>query len=105
MNKELLLEYAEIKSRIKELNTRLEEIKPIIVTGMEDKSLDELTVEDVGKFFFKERRTWIYPIELESAEKQLKADKKVAQQKGTATCDITRELNFRGINENNNIEE
>jgi hypothetical protein len=83
----------------------MEELKPIILTSMLEDNHDELILPDIGKFYLKERRTWTYPEEIDIMEKTLKADKKIAQQVGTATCDITKELNFRGINENIKTEE
>jgi len=104
MNKEQLLRYAFLKSEIKSMTKELDELKPTIVETMNELEKDELILPDVGKFYFKERRTWIYPMDITNMEAQLKADKKVAQQKGTATCDISRDLNFRGQNEQGNEE-
>lgn len=105
MNKEKLLRYATLKSEIKRLTEELEQIKPDIITEMNDGGHEEVILPEIGKFYFKERRTWTYPEEIELAETQLKANKKVAQQVGSATCEISKELNFRGQNENTSIEE
>lgn len=91
--------YALLKAQIKALTNELDELKPSIISEMETEAMDEVVLPEIGKFYFKERRTWTYPEELEAFEKQLKADKKVAQQKGTATCEISKELNFRGVGE------
>jgi hypothetical protein len=92
--------YASLKAQIKALSDELEILKPTIVSEMESEAMDEVVLPEIGKFYFKERRIWTYPEELEAFEKQLKADKKVAQQKGTATCEIAKDLTFRGIGEN-----
>jgi len=100
MTKDLLTRYSTLKAQIKALEAEVEEIKPTIVSEMESEAMDEVLLPNVGKLYFKERRIWTYPEVIDTLEKQLKADKKVAQQKGTATCEIARDLTFRGLDEN-----
>ena len=99
MTKDQLLRYATLKSEIKRLTTEMNELNPIIFNSMLEDNHDEIILPEVGKFYLKERRIWTYPEEINEKEIVLKADKKRAQQVGTATCDITKELNFRGANE------
>jgi len=102
MKKELLQRYASLKSDIKRMTAELETIKPEIVEMMEESGTDEVVLPDTGKFFFKERRVWTYDEYINDREKELKAEKKIAQQKGKASCEIIRDLNFRGKDEQGN---
>lgn len=99
MNKDIFTRYASLKAQIKSLTNEMEEIKPSVILEMERSEKEEVVLPDIGKIFFKDRRVWTYPVDIEEMEKKLKADKKVAQQKGYATCEINKDLNFRGIDE------
>jgi hypothetical protein len=99
MTKSNFERYASLKAQIKALQAEVEELAPTLIDEMDSEAMDEAIIPNVGTFYFKERRIWTYPEELVAFETQLKADKKTAQQKGSATCDIMRDLTFRGVSE------
>jgi len=85
IDKDVLLEYAELKAKIKDMEARVSEIAPSILEVMTSSGAEQLDVKGTGKFTLSPYRTWTYPEEISIMEKDLKALKKDAEQKGTAT--------------------
>ena len=85
IDKDVLLEYAELKAKIKEMEARVSEIAPSILEVMTSTGSKQIEVKGTGKFTLSPCRTWTYPEELVTIETDLEAKKKGAKQKGTAT--------------------
>ena len=81
MNKELLAKYAELKQIVTEAEAQLDELKPQVIEMMGDNDAIET---DFGTFSLSKRRTWTYSPAITEREKQLKVDKKLEEQLGTA---------------------
>ena len=94
MDKELFNEYGRIKNQIKELEGQLEPMKEKILEQIGDRE-DPVDV-DCGTFTISKRRTYTYPKEIESLEKRLKEEKKIAERTGAATYVEARILKFEG---------
>lgn len=85
IDKDTLLEYAELKAKIKEIEERIKEIAPTILEVLTSTGSEEIDVKGTGKFILSLYRTWTYPQEIVTIEETLKAKKKESEQKGTAT--------------------
>lgn len=79
--KALFTEYAELKTAIKELEAKCDEIKPQLVTLIpRDATIDTGT----GTFTLATRRVWHYSDETTNMETELKSRKKEEEQTGVA---------------------
>ena len=76
MNDQSLRDYADIKNKIKLLESQLDELKPIVMDMVLDGEQKSLST-DFGTFIVKERRTFEYPEEIRAKEIELKALKDV----------------------------
>lgn len=83
-HKETLNNYAEIKSKIKELEAKADELNPLVLDIMQELEVEEIELGDTGKLSMGERRTWKYPSFIQEKEKELKEEKKKAEQTGSA---------------------
>jgi regulator of replication initiation timing len=100
MNKEILSRYAALKRDIAQAETELDELKPQVIEMMGDNDAIET---DFGTFSISKRRTWTYTPALTEKEKQLKVDKKLEEQLGTATYTEAPVLMYRQLtNKENN---
>lgn len=102
MDKEKLKRYIELKDSIRKAEAEIDELKPLIVSEMEEEGKEELVIENMGKFYFTEKRKWKYPFDIVQAEKKLKEDKKTAERVGTAESETIRIFNFRFQDEQGN---
>lgn len=85
-------EYEELKAKAKEIDTRLEELKPFILPLVpEDK---ELQGKD-GYFYIQKKAKWKYSSDIVSREKDLKKDKEREEANGTAEPTYTPILYYR----------
>lgn len=82
--KDLLNKYAELKLKAKALEQELEELNPQVLSIMQETAVEEIEVGDLGKLTMASRRTWVYPEFIQEKEKELKKEKKEAEQTGTA---------------------
>lgn len=100
INENLLADYAELKTQEKAVAEKLKELAPQIVEQMGKNEAEEIETS-YGKFSISKRRSWTYPEDLMARETVLKADKKKAEQVGTATYEETPFLVYRaeGIKE------
>lgn len=87
-HKDVLEKYAKIKGEIKKLELELEIYNPQILDIMQSDGLEELSLEKLATFSLAQRRTWVYPLEIQGEEKSLKEKKKVAEQTGEASCTL-----------------
>lgn len=84
VSKETLEEYASLKTDIKALEVRADELKKEIEEAMIAEELEEVSF-DSGKIALQSKKKWTYPQEIVTEEENLKAKKKAAEQLGTAT--------------------
>ena len=82
--KDILNSYAELKLKAKELEAQIDELNPQVLEIMKESAVEEIEIGDLGKLTMASRRTWIYPEFIQLKEKELKAEKKEAEQTGTA---------------------
>jgi hypothetical protein len=95
----VLKEYAVIKAEIKALEEKAETLNPSVLAIMQDADVEELTLTDLGKLTLGSRRAWTYPEPILEKEKALKAEKKEAEQLGTATYEEKQYVIFKKISE------
>lgn len=82
--KENFLRYAEIKKQIKELESELEELQPLVFSDMEEIGPDAKVETELGAFSFMKRKAWKYSETVVEKEKALKDLKKNEEADGTA---------------------
>lgn len=82
--KTILESYAELKLKAKEIEVQLDELNPQVLEIMKEDALEEVEVGDLGKLTMASRRTWTYPEVIQTKEKELNAEKKEAEQTGSA---------------------
>ena len=80
---------AEIKFTIGSLEAEAKEIQAKALQEMRDSNTEEIVAEGLGKLVLASKSKWSYPQEIVEAETQLKANKKAAEQGGTATNNPT----------------
>lgn len=81
--KDILNKWAAIKKDINVLEKQAEELKEEVGNILISEEVGEVSIGD-DKISLSSRRTWKYPEEITEREKTLKADKKTAEQLGTA---------------------
>lgn len=91
-------EYAEVKSKIKELEAKADLLNPEVLEIMRTKDVEEIVLE-TGKLTLGARRTWKYSSDIQSAEKFLKEKKKIEEQTGKADYEEKKYLIFKGNRE------
>jgi len=82
--KDILNKYAYLKLKVKALEEEMDELNPQVLEIMKESAVEEIEVGDLGKLTMASRRTWIYPEFIQEKEKELKREKKEAEQTGTA---------------------
>lgn len=80
---------AELKLKIGEMEAEAKEIQAEALQELRDTNKDEIVVEGLGKLVLSSKSKFTYPTEIVEAETKLKADKKAAEQLGTATNNPT----------------
>ena len=94
MKKELFEKYAKLKIQAKELDAEIKGLNPLVKQEMLKAEKDEVELESVGKFSFKETRIWTYPDEIVKMEKALEEEKTKAKRTGAAKSDVRQDLLF-----------
>lgn len=93
--KEKLKLYASLKAQISSLEDKLEQIKPEIVSIVEELNPIDKTIEtDWGTFEMVQKRKYIYPQSIVDAETEIKAKKKELEATGEAEFEISPYLKF-----------
>jgi len=80
---------AELKLGIAKMKSEADEIQAAALIEMKDTNAEELVAEGLGKLVLVSKAKWVYPESISKAEAKLKADKKSAEQLGTATNNPT----------------
>ena len=80
----ILRNYSELKIKIKALEAQADELNPFVLESLQVSGAEEVDIEDLGKIVLANRRTWEYPAEIKEKEDTVKAEKKEAEQLGTA---------------------
>lgn len=88
----LFLEYAELKDKIKILTEQAKALEPEVMEAMKDQ--DKVKME-IGTFSIGTRKKYKYPMNVEVAEKVAKELKKAAEEDGTAIATETKVLSYR----------
>lgn len=97
--KDTLNEYAKIKSEIKLLEVKADELNPKALNIIQESGAKEVQIAELGKLSLASRRTWKYPKVILDMEDSLKAKKKEAEQRGTADYVEKHYLLFKGNKE------
>jgi len=82
--KDTLNVYAKIKGEIKLLESKADELNPLVLEVMQASEVEEIEIDEVGKLSLGSRRTWKYSQEVQDLEKTLKSEKKTEEQTGKA---------------------
>ncbi len=100
MNKDLLIEYAELKKQEKAITTKLEEYKPQVLEILLDAGIDEenpVELKDVGTFSIGKRRKYIYSDKVKSLESLMKEEMATEERTGEAKYNETTYTIFKEI--------
>ena len=92
--KEHLTEYANLKIETAIKEERMAQLNLLISEEMKKQEVDEINLEEMGKFSLYMKRKWLYPAEVKSAEEAAKKLKAEAEAKGTATYEESSVLKF-----------
>lgn len=90
--KEAALAYEQTKIQIKELETKLEELKPTVLAGVPEDS--EVALEH-GSLYVQKKAKWTYSEEVQMLEKTVKERKKEEEAKGFATAEYSDVLVYK----------
>lgn len=93
MNKQLLTDYAAIKSSIKELEEQAKELSKAILSELDEAGADKVET-DLGAFIVIPRKTWKFSPAVTQAEEALDGLKLQEQQTGVATFTESKSLRF-----------
>lgn len=95
--KDVLNEYADIKSQIKVLEAAAELRNPMVLEIMVDNELGEISIPDMGKLSMASRRTWKYTNKVTELDKTLKEQKQLEERVGDATYTEKSYVVFKGL--------
>ena len=90
--KEALREYEELKLASKEMEVRMDELKPIILEGIED---DQKIETDNGAFTIVKKPKYYYSEEHDMKAKELKDMEKKEVQTGVASVEYSRFVMYK----------
>jgi hypothetical protein len=90
--KNVFLEYAEIKEKIKSLTEQAKELEGELMEEMKEQKSLKL---EYGTFSVVARKKWEYPMNVQVAEKVAKELKKAAEIDGTATATETKFITYK----------
>jgi len=95
MEKEKFIEYANLKSQIKVLENKIDELKPFIVELVLKMNPQDKTVEtELGTFTMVPKRKYTYSVIVDQKESELKEAKKVEEATGIAKYEESEYLKF-----------
>ena len=94
MNKENYKLYAELEQQKKDIEEKQKKIKEEIVSEMIEQQADTIKA-DFGTFSLTKRKTWKYSDTVEKLNEQVKTQKKLEEENGTATFEENQSLMFR----------
>ena len=97
--KDILNEYAKIKSEIKTLESMADLLNPKVLELMEESGAEEIAIGDMGKLSMGSRRNWKYTDKVKSLDEALKDQKKLEEQTGTAEYTEKKYVIFKGNKE------
>lgn len=100
MNKDLLIEYAELKKQEKEISAKIDEFKPKVMEMLLEVGIDEehpVELADVGTFSLGKRRKYVYSDRVQSLEKTIKEEKEREERTGEAQYNETTYTIFKEI--------
>jgi len=90
--KQVLLEYEELKLQEKQIKSRLDELKPVVLEVVPEET--KVNVTD-GYFERKKRDNWTFGPDIQTHEQSLKDEKAAAIAKGEATNNPTFYIEYR----------
>lgn len=99
-NKDVLNEYAKIKSEIKLLEAKADELNPRVLEVMQTLEVEEIAIGELGKVSLGSRRTWKYTTETLNLKKSFEEAKKFEEQTGKADYTEKHYVIFKSLNEN-----
>ena len=89
-------EYVSLIEQKRQLEKRLNELKPSIISTMEEQESTQISKGNVT-LQLHARKVWVYSVEIEKAEIALKAQKRIEQCDGSAAYSETKYLTVRGV--------
>lgn len=95
MKKELFQKYAELKLKVKELETEMSEISPDILAEIIEAGVDKVEM-DAGQFIIESRKTWKFSDDLENLKVEIKNKEKEEMATGVAEFEEKKFLKFLG---------
>jgi hypothetical protein len=95
MNTELFKEYADLKTNIKLMEARVDELNKTLLEQVLEAGADTKVQVPQGSFTIMMRKKWTYPPEVLQLREELKQEEKIAQQTATATFEEEPTLMFR----------
>lgn len=94
MTKELFEEYANLKEQEKEIEAKIDELKPKILSEMEAAETDKVETEQ-GNFTITKKKTWTFTEKVHAVELQLDSIKDQERADGSATFEEKPVLMFK----------
>lgn len=86
--------YARLKIQEKEIAKQLEELKPTVLAGLEERGLDKQPTS-LGDFTIQKKKSWTYSENVAEQTSRLKQMKDSEEADGTATFEETSILAFK----------
>jgi hypothetical protein len=93
--KQLLKEYAVLKREEKAVAKQIKDRKDAVLNVLLENKVDEVELEEGGKFIVYPRRTYTYSDSVRTKDKELTAAKEAEEQDGTATYEENPFFQFR----------
>lgn len=100
MNKELLVQYAQLKIQEKELQSKIKELAPQILKSIDDSGADKVELSEYGSFSLVTTKKWKYSEAVKTAETVLEQLQEKEKADGTATFEENKQLKFFALKEN-----
>jgi polyribonucleotide nucleotidyltransferase len=86
MNKDLLQQYASLKSQEKSIAEQIHQLGPQIVEMIQAEGADKIDAKDLGTFSLAKRKTWKFSTSVQQAEQELEELKIEEKATGKATA-------------------
>lgn len=94
MNKETFNTYITIEKRLRDLTEQKNKLREKIFNHMSDEDIDQIKADD-GTFFIIKKKRWSYSQSVTNLQDKLANKKKEEEATGTASYEISPQLQFR----------
>ena len=85
MNKDILLQYADLERQRRDIEAQQSELRPAILEDLVAAGVEKADVKDAGVFTLVKRKTWTYSKEVLHLQEELAEAQQDEQRVGAAT--------------------